>query len=164
MERVTHSPEETRRLGQALGVHASIGHFFALTGPLGAGKTCFAQAILAGLGVTGQVTSPTFTLMVEYQGRLPVVHVDAYRLSDPEELLLQGWDDYLIRGAVMVVEWADRLGDLLPQDRLDIEIDYWNPPGHPGGTGPDSRLIKFIPRGPQHRDLLERALGTGDGA
>lgn len=152
MQVVTHSPQETQALARRLGEHADAGHVFALMGPLGAGKTCFAQALLAGMGVTDPVISPTFNLMVEYMGRLAVVHIDAYRLADPEELLLLGFDDYILRGAVLVVEWADRLLDILPEERLDVEIGFW-----PQGSA-DSRSIQFTPRGDRHAALLARAL------
>ena len=116
------SPEETRSIGRALGAAADPGALIALIGPLGAGKTVLAKGIAQGLGVTSVVNSPTFVLMNEHRGRLPFYHVDAYRLDDPEEALAAGLLDERQAGGVTVVEWADRLGDRLPDERLELEL------------------------------------------
>lgn len=155
MEVITYSAGETKKLAFTLGRHAGKGHVFALMGPLGAGKTCFAQGLLAGLGVDEAVTSPTFTLIAEYVGRVPVIHIDAYRLPKAGEWRDLGLDDYLSRGTVLVAEWADLLGEILPADRLDIFISFAE------SHGPDARVVKFKPQGPQHTALLLRALKAG---
>ncbi|REJ33402.1 MAG: tRNA (adenosine(37)-N6)-threonylcarbamoyltransferase complex ATPase subunit type 1 TsaE, partial [Bacillota bacterium] len=132
------SPEETRRLARRLGAEAGPGQVFALSGPLGAGKTEFARGLLEGLGVPGdEVASPTFTLINQHQGRLPVVHIDVYRLEDPGEIWDLGLDDALEAGAVAVIEWAERLGRELPAQRLHVYLDFDGGP-HPaaGGAGP----------------------------
>ena len=116
------SPEETRSIGRALGAAARPGTLIALIGPLGAGKTVLAKGIAQGLGVTSVVHSPTFVLMNEHRGRLPFYHLDAYRLNDPEEALVAGLLDDRQAGGVTVVEWADRLSDWLPDERLELEL------------------------------------------
>ena len=116
------SPAQTKAVGSALGVAAEPGTLVALIGPLGAGKTVLAKGIAAGLGVTSVVNSPTFVLMNEHRGRLPFYHADAYRLDDPEEALAAGLLDERQAGGVTVVEWADRLGDWLSEERLELEL------------------------------------------
>ena len=107
--------EETQRVARALAADLRAGDVIALTGDLGAGKTHFSQGLVAGLGSESAVTSPTFGIVHEYtDGRLPVAHFDFYRLENEEELLELGWDDYLDRGGVVIVEWADRYASFLP--------------------------------------------------
>ena len=108
MEFWTHSPAETQRLGEALAPYLRPGQVVALRGGLGAGKTAFTQGLARGMGVTGPVTSPTYTIVNEYAGRqMPLLHFDLYRLQGEEELLDIGWADYLDRGGVCVVEWSE---------------------------------------------------------
>ena len=108
MEFWTHSPAETQRLGETLAPHLRPGQVVALRGGLGAGKTAFTQGLARGMGVTGPVTSPTYTIVNEYAGRqMPLLHFDLYRLQGEEELLDIGWADYLDRGGVCVVEWIE---------------------------------------------------------
>src|SRR5690349_11668024 len=116
------SPQQTRALGRALGLAARPGTFLALVGPLGAGKTLLTKGVADGLGVTSVVNSPTFVLMNEHAGRLRLFHVDAYRLGDPEEAFAAGLLDERQLAGVTVVEWADRLADWLPPERLEIEL------------------------------------------
>jgi tRNA threonylcarbamoyladenosine biosynthesis protein TsaE len=143
---VTHSAEETRRIGHALGAAAAAGTLLALVGPLGAGKTELAKGVAAGLGVTSVVNSPTFVLMNEHVGRLRLFHIDAYRLEDPEEAVVAGlFDDRQVAG-VAVVEWADRLGDRLPAGRLEMRID-------PAPDGSDTRQIAWRAIGAAHARL-----------
>jgi tRNA threonylcarbamoyladenosine biosynthesis protein TsaE len=121
----SHSRQETLRLGERLGRSASAGDLLLLRGDLGAGKTTLTQGIARGLGISGAVNSPTFTLIKEYAGRLPLFHVDLYRLGDAAEVEALGIEDYLERGGVCVVEWADRGDPLWPADwlRLDLRAD-----------------------------------------
>lgn len=115
--------EETRRWGEALGALLQPGDVLALVGDLGAGKTTLTRALARGLGISTPVTSPTFTLLQEYAGRIPMFHIDAYRLDRPEDLIDLGFEDYLEREGVMVVEWADRVMPLLPPERLVLEME-----------------------------------------
>ncbi len=116
------TPEETREAGKGLAQELGPGDVLALTGELGAGKTHLCQGIVAGLGSDAGVTSPTFGLVHEYlDGRLPVYHFDFYRIEAAEELVELGWDDYLERGGVVLVEWADRFPDWLPE-----ESQWWH--------------------------------------
>ena len=100
------------------------GDVLALVGDLGSGKTRWVQGVCAGLGVTGVVNSPTFTLVNEYHGRCPVYHIDLYRLVDPGELLTFGLEDYLYGGGISLIEWADRADDFLPNAYLTVELYY----------------------------------------
>jgi len=116
------SREETLKLGKLLGERAVEGTVFALVGDLGAGKTTLTQGIAQGLGVLEPVTSPTFTLVQEYMGRLPLFHCDPYRLERAEDLFSFGFDEYFERHGVVVVEWADKVSALLPNDLLAIVL------------------------------------------
>lgn len=104
----SESAADTHRLGALLGALLQPGDVVLLEGALGAGKTALTQGIGAGLGVRGAINSPTFTLLKEYAGRLPLYHFDLYRIEDPEELFTLGFEDYFGGGGVCVVEWADR--------------------------------------------------------
>ena len=145
------SPAQTRSIGRALGAAARPAALVALIGPLGAGKTVVAKGIADGLGVTSVVNSPTFVLMNEHHGRLPLYHVDAYRLDDPGEALAAGLLDERQAGGVTVVEWADRLGDWLPDERLEIELI-------PEGSG-NRRRLQWTAFGRSH-ERLAGALAT----
>jgi tRNA threonylcarbamoyladenosine biosynthesis protein TsaE len=118
--RSTH-PDATAELGGALADALAPGDLVMLTGPLGAGKTRFVQGVAAGLGVTGRVTSPTFVLVRRHEGRIPLVHVDAYRLADPRDLLTLD-DDVLDGTVVTCVEWGDTVRDALPASRLECDV------------------------------------------
>ena len=116
------SAEATRELGVRLGRGARSGDVFALYGELGAGKTCLIQGIAAGLGVAGPVTSPTFVLVAEYQGRLPLYHVDLYRTGSLEEIRALGLEELLYGDGVTVLEWAEKAEALLPACTVRIRI------------------------------------------
>ena len=121
---VTHSPEETKDLAERLGTAVEAGTVLCLVGDLGAGKTLFTQGFARGLGVTGEVTSPTFALMNQYNGRFPVTHFDLYRLEREEELDEIGFYEYAEddRGVVLI-EWADNFPDALPEPHIRLEIE-----------------------------------------
>jgi tRNA threonylcarbamoyladenosine biosynthesis protein TsaE len=119
----TASAEETAAAGERLGARLGPGDVVALTGELGAGKTCFVQGIVRGLGVTGGATSPTFVLVNEYRGRLPVHHVDVYRTRSLTELLDLGIEDLLGGSGVTLIEWADRCEPLLPPRTVRVHIE-----------------------------------------
>jgi len=136
----TVSPEETQALGEILGRLAQAGEVIALCGELGAGKTCLAQGLGRGLGVTVPVVSPTFVLAREYHGRLPLWHLDAYRLGSEEEAEESGLTDYLPGEGVTVVEWADKIAGLLPEDRLTIRLTFFGSGRRLEVRGPADRL------------------------
>lgn len=118
----TRSPEETRALAAELAAELGPGSVLALHGDLGAGKTCFIQGFAAALGITEPVTSPTYTLIGEYEGRLRLHHIDLYRLSGPQEALGLGLEEYFDAGGITAIEWAERADGLLPPGVLHIRI------------------------------------------
>ena len=128
----SRSPEETHAVGVRLAERLGPGDVVALTGELGAGKTCFTQGLACGLGVTGRVVSPTFVLVNEYRGRVPVHHVDAYRTESLTELLDLGLDELFSGDGVTVVEWADKLLPLLPARAIHVHIE---------GVGDEPRIV-----------------------
>ena len=114
MQITTHSADETQALGKKLAESLRPGDVIAYFGDLGAGKTAFTRGIAEGLGVSEQVTSPTYTIVNEYlSGRLPLFHFDMYRLGSSDELFDIGWEDYLARGGVVAVEWSENVTDAL---------------------------------------------------
>ena len=111
---LTHSPEETEAVGQALGKVLNPGTVLAYTGDLGAGKTAFTRGLAKGLGCTDMVTSPTYTIVNEYlSGRLPLFHFDMYRLASSDDLWDIGWEDYLDRKGICAVEWSENVADAM---------------------------------------------------
>lgn len=119
----TNSPEETFALGRRIGEAAGPGGIYALAGDLGAGKTVFAKGVAAGLGIAEAVGSPTFTILQEYpDGRLPLYHFDVYRVEEPEEMYEVGLEDYLAGEGVCLIEWAERIEELLPAEVTRIRI------------------------------------------
>ena len=147
-ERTVLSPDPgtTTTLGIALAAAAEPGDVVCLWGDLGAGKTHLAKAFGAGLGVTDTVTSPSFVLMAEYAGRLPLFHIDLYRLADASDALAGGLIDDRQTAGVTLVEWPERLGPALPAERLDVVIE---------GTGDDEREITLRAIGDGPRRYLE---------
>ncbi len=120
----TYSAQETFSLGQKIGRTAKPGTVIALIGDLGVGKTVFTQGVAAGLGVTGPVNSPTFTIMqVHEEGRLPFYHFDVYRIGDIEEMDEIGYEDCFYGKGVCLIEWADLIGELLPADACRVTIE-----------------------------------------
>ncbi len=122
MEHLSHNVSETEALGMALAKHVHAGSVIAYLGDLGAGKTAFTRGLAQGLGCTGRVTSPTFTIVNEYEGALPLFHFDMYRLNDADELFDIGWDEYLNRSGVCAVEWSERIRSELPTDTITVTI------------------------------------------
>lgn len=150
----TKAAPETYRIGQALGEMARGGDFFALEGPLGAGKTQLVKGLSAGLGVPADepVVSPTFVLVREYFGRLKLYHVDAYRLSDAAELFELGLEEWLTEpGSVVAIEWADRTPEALPTSACRIVME------HGGG---DARTIQIGWPSPERRSALEARIAV----
>ena len=122
MEYISHNVTETEELGATLAKHLRAGSVVAYLGDLGAGKTAFTRGLAQGLGCTARVTSPTFTIVNEYEGALPLFHFDMYRLGDADELFDIGWDDYLNRGGVCAVEWSERISSELGADTITVTI------------------------------------------
>ncbi len=143
---VSPDPGATTALGHALAVAARAGDVICLWGDLGAGKTHLAKAFGAGLGVTDTITSPSFILMAEYEGRLPLFHIDLYRLLDATDALAGGLIDDRQSAGVTLIEWPDRLGEALPAERLDVIID---------GAGDEPRSITVRANGAGPRRYLE---------
>ena len=135
MEFVLGTPDETRAFGAAhWGVLLKAGDVIALVGDLGMGKTTLAQGVAQGMGIADSVTSPTFTLVQEYGRTLPLFHFDPYRLEQPEAMYDLGFEEYLERGGVVLVEWADRIAALLPPERLTVTMQEEGERGR-GGRG-----------------------------
>lgn len=120
---ISHSAEETRAAGERLGARLDAGAVVACIGELGAGKTCFLQGLARGLGVESPVTSPTFVLINEYRGRVPVHHLDAYRTESLSEVLDLGIEELMHGDGVTVIEWADKLIPMLPAHTITVTID-----------------------------------------
>lgn len=143
----TSSPRATKRIAEKLALLLRPGSVITLEGELGVGKTVFAKGIANGLGVKEPVTSPTFTIIKEYEGELPFYHIDAYRLEFSEEDI--GFDEYFSGSGITVIEWAQFIEDFLPKNRLQIEISYVNE---------HSREITFVPEGSEYDKVVKRLL------
>ena len=146
---VSHGRQATYGAGEALGRACRGGEIILLEGPLGAGKTVLAQGVAVGLGVVDTVTSPTFTILKEYSGRLPLAHFDFYRV-DPERAVDLEFGDYLGQDGVCVVEWASRVPQVVPSDYLLLELRYG-----PDSRRPDARDLAAYAVGRVHTTLLE---------
>ncbi|GLI35120.1 tRNA (adenosine(37)-N6)-threonylcarbamoyltransferase complex ATPase subunit type 1 TsaE [Desulforhabdus amnigena] len=148
---ILHSPSEAYsfELGFKIGTLVEAGDILTLWGDLGAGKTFLTRGIARGLGVPPQVpvTSPTFTFINEYEGRLHLYHLDLYRLADPDELETLPWKEALFGKGVAVIEWPERLGEELPEERWDIRIEV---------TGDESRTIILQARGKSPETRMEK--------
>jgi tRNA threonylcarbamoyladenosine biosynthesis protein TsaE len=156
----SESAARTRALGKLLGMLLKPGDIVLLEGDLGAGKTVFTQGVGAGLGIGGPINSPTFTLLKEYSGRIPLYHFDLYRIEDPAELFGLGFEGYFGGEGVCVVEWAERgeTGDAgeapWPEDWLRVTLRY---------AGPDSRRLRCAARGARGQALLDAFLAAASG-
>lgn len=139
-------PSTTRAIGRALAAAARPGDLICLRGDLGAGKTQLAKGVAAGLGVTATVNSPSFILMAEYVGRLPLFHIDLYRLADAVDAVTAGLFDERQADGLTLVEWPERLGSALPATRLDVVI---------GGTGDEPRTLDVEAHGTRYGRYLE---------
>ena len=149
---VTRSTDETLELARAVGELLRPGDVISLVGDLGAGKTVFARGVARALGVTELVVSPTFTIVREYEGRVPLVHVDVYRIDAVQELHDLGFEEVVRDDAVTIVEWGDMIDGLLPGDRLDIRLSP--------GAADDERVVEIEGHG---RSWSARAAGLAVG-
>ncbi len=154
---ISRSPTDTKELGRALAAVLEPGDVVVLTGELGAGKTTFVRGLAEGLGASGPVVSPTFTLAREYRGRLPILHVDLYRLDRVQEVIDLGLEDLAGDDAVIVVEWGDVAAAYLPgEERLEVRIER-------GFGDDDERVVTLAPAGPSWW-TREHALGMVTGS
>ena len=147
-ERLLDSPEATQKLGARFAELAHPGTVLSLNGPLGAGKTCFAQGVGRGLDIEGPITSPTFILCAVYpDARMPFHHADFYRLGDASELVELGLDEVMGTEGFSLVEWGDRFSDALPADHIRVTLE---------DVGPTERRLTATAHGPRSLELLER--------
>jgi tRNA threonylcarbamoyladenosine biosynthesis protein TsaE len=131
-----------------LGGILAAGSLVALIGELGAGKTCLAQGMIRGLGVADNyIGSPSYTLINEYNGRCPIYHFDLYRLDNPQQVEELGYEEYFFGRGVTIIEWADKIRNLLPQHHLEIRLYR---------LAGDARRINFIPHGPDFQQLINQ--------
>lgn len=151
ISKLLRNEEETLEFGRMIGKNMEEGILVCLNGDLGAGKTCLTKGIAQGLEIEEDVTSPTFILVEEYEGRLPLYHFDVYRIDDPEELYFIGFEEYLGKEAVVIIEWSSRIEEILPIERLDIDISR---------TGEDKREITLSAVGETAQALLRRLKQT----
>ena len=135
---ITNSENETVAAGENLGRTLEPGAVVALHGELGAGKTAFTRGLAIGLGITTSVSSPTFTIVNEYPGSIPLFHFDMYRLDSENELFDIGWDDYIERGGVCAVEWSEKVPAAFPQDAVIVKLE---------NLGGDTRRIEIMTGG-----------------
>lgn len=150
----TQSPDETRIVGAALAPTLLPGDVISLSGDLGAGKTVFVQGLATALGVDSAVTSPTFTIVHEYEGRYPIIHMDVYRLDSFQEVLDLGFEELLDPQAILLVEWGEAVTPLFPRSYLEIDIRQMD----------EANLRQFIfrPRGPQWLPKLDAMKETAE--
>jgi len=152
---ITSDPEQTEKIGHYLGALLEPGDLVCLYGDLGAGKTHFSYGIALGLDVQEQyITSPTFTFVNEYEGRVPFYHIDLYRLKEPSELESIGFDEYIDSDGATVIEWAERADEELPDEKLSVYFSI---------ISETSREIGFFAEGERYEKLLNDLKKTIDG-
>ena len=147
----THSPEETQRLGRRLGALVEVGDVLLLRGTLGAGKTTLTQGIAWGAGVQGYAHSPTFVIVHDYAGRIPIYHLDLYRMDNALEVEDLAIDELLARGAC-VVEWSERAPEAFPRERLELSLEF--------GDGPEDRTIALLPTGERYERIAAQLVAA----
>ena len=143
----TNNEEETIELAQNIESEKFPNMVICLQGDLGSGKTVFAKAFAASMGIEENITSPTFTIIKEYEGSMKLFHMDVYRLSEMKEDI--GITEYFTKKGVCIIEWADLIEGILPKNRLDIKINI---------IDENTRIFKIIPHGEKYEDLCERVL------
>ncbi len=122
MEFIVDSVESTIKLGNSLGTIVKPGDIICINGDLGTGKTHFTKGVAKGLKIADHITSPTFTIVNEYKGRLKLYHFDVYRVNDPDEIEAIGFDEYIFSDAVSIIEWSNYIEELIPKEHISIEI------------------------------------------
>lgn len=122
MDFIVTSVEKTIELGEKIGALVNSGDIICLTGDLGTGKTHFVKGLAKGLGISDYITSPTFTIVNEYEGRLKLYHFDVYRIEDPDEVNAIGFDEYIFSDAVSIIEWSNYIEELIPDEALRVNI------------------------------------------
>jgi len=147
LELISHSPEQTQKIGTHIGELALPGDIFLLAGELGTGKTCLTQGIAWGLDIKEYAASPSFIIVRELYGRLPLYHIDLYRLDHIEEIVELGLDDYLYGNGVCVVEWAEKGLSVLPKEHLLIQISY---------LSDTERSFQFKPSGKRYLEVARQ--------
>ena len=162
MHFILQTRQQTAQWGTAFGSMVQSGDVVALIGDLGSGKTTLAKAIARGLAVTDPVTSPTFSLIQEYAGQIPMYHFDPYRLDRPEEIAELGLDEYLQREGVVVVEWANLIEQLLPSDRFEIRIDILNTSSNRDESESQPRSLSIEGLGEHALDVVFRLGNLAD--
>tara|TARA_B100001123_G_C14945549_1_gene881493 strand:+ start:154 stop:663 length:510 start_codon:yes stop_codon:yes gene_type:complete len=154
-ELYSSSPDETQSLGNKIGRLSTPGDLILMTGELGAGKTCFTQGVLNGIGSPDHVRSPTFVLVMEYKARIPLYHADLYRISESAELDSIGIEDYFNSDGICVVEWADRFDYLYQLEHLAIQIDWDR-----SGPSSEKRRINLTSKGLRHSKLIDDVIDS----
>lgn len=139
--------EETKKFGERLGSLLQGGDIICLMGDLGAGKTTLTKSIGKGLGVEDYITSPTFTLINEYKGRVWVYHFDVYRLEGEDDLLDLGYEDYFYSNGVTIIEWGDKIEGILPEERINLRIEK--------GEALDDRIVNLYGYGERYRQIVK---------
>lgn len=149
MRLVSNSVAETLRIGRKIARALEAGDIICLFGEFGSGKTILTKGIAQGLGIkTGEIISPSFVFIRQYQGRIPLNHFDLYRLKEPGQIVDLGYEEYLFDQAITVIEWADRLKKLLPTEYLKIILEI---------KGKTKRIVRIIPCGEHYRELLDKS-------
>lgn len=145
------SLEETEKIGGKLGRLVEAGDIITLDGDLGAGKTAITKSIALGLGIEEHITSPTFTIVNEYDGKYPLYHFDVYRIGDPEEIYDIGYEEYINSSGVCIIEWSRLIAEVLPRQRLEVIILRCD--------GDNEREIELIPHGERYEKMVEELIG-----
>ena len=141
--------EMTKHIGEKLGRLLKPNDVIALNGDLGAGKTLMTKSIAKSMGIEEYITSPTFTIVQEYEGTLPLYHFDVYRIADEEEMYYIGFEEYLSKKGVCIIEWASLIPNILPKDRLEIELSY---------AGDSGRNMKITAYGVRYEELAKELM------
>ncbi|HRZ14219.1 MAG TPA: tRNA (adenosine(37)-N6)-threonylcarbamoyltransferase complex ATPase subunit type 1 TsaE [Candidatus Omnitrophota bacterium] len=144
----THSAAQTRHIGSLIARSLRPGDIVCLSGNLGSGKTVLAKGIASGLGIDKDaVISPTFVIIREYRGRVPLYHFDLYRLENPDDIVSLGYEEYLYGRGVSVIEWSERLGPLMPQEYVGVHVRI---------SGETTRSFEFSARGQRYKEVVKR--------